>query len=709
MSREKGTWYKTPEQLKRFWSRLRKDKPPPLSREAEEFAPPAAAFYAIDWALDWWKDDKNLSPKDKEFYTGKSNKEGGRTNIPPWWRKGELVEKQDYVKIGSKVQTVVVVQETADTMKLLCIRHQIKDDTTPTALMEKLKPVVELQTELQKDLHDSSTDQANQGKNMIGTMDYGGWRRAGKMRDPAAYYARKKPKEISLEEITARIEKNILETASAIFEVEKFLSPASAGKRVEHAKETGLPGICPPRPGRTREAILKASPAGALGITKGYASGPHIEHDESDIMETILFTSRKATGTGKGSGYGFAIPAARVIIDLEDEEGVLCNVVMVPANVMHGTLKVKGKHTGIGTVLINKHNLTTTRAKKEAAKHRDIWEATPEEKARPYAAPESNDLYDYRGIHPALPDNGWELTLKNGRHLLRHLRGKIGPKDWDPKKKGEGPWKKLNEWRRGHKDVLWPKEAVDRDIYCAKKKELAARKKELAANYNVRMELAAGDKARKKELAAGKARHTAEYAAMQKRLTAEYMAEEEARKAENDARTKKREDTYRILRQKLYADDEEHYYMYIHPWAVRDDGPAKFADMLVEASDQFTKFTKFKVPVPVLRRYEWEELSALVDGSKLVWENKSGAFPPDHRYWVCDIKTLKGGLTGDPKEAPKIPANVKPAKEAAKVPADVKPSQAAKKPAAPAKRPAAPAKRPAAESADPAKRAKRLG
>jgi hypothetical protein len=125
---------------------------------------------------------------------------------------------------------------------------------------------------------------------------------------------------------------------------------------------------------------------------------------------------------------------------------------------------------------------------------------------------------------------------------------------------------------------------------------------------------------------------------------------------------KKLLDTYRILLcHKLYSDDEESNYIYIHPWAEWDDGPAVFADMIVEASEQFTKYKDPAVPDKDEWMYDWEGISALVDGNKLAWKNKSESCPPDHRYWVYNIKDTKSGkLT---KYCPEVLAAAEPAKK----------------------------------------------
>ncbi|KIY93590.1 hypothetical protein MNEG_14373 [Monoraphidium neglectum] len=131
-----------------------------------------------------------------------------------------------------------------------------------------------------------------------------------------------------------------------------------------------MPGLLP---GMTPEERA-AAPAALLGVSRDYWADVHTDQpSDFGLPETICFspgaargTSSGGSGVGSGGGSGgsgssgdtgwcFAVPPARLVVDLQAATAGGWCLVLVPGNVAHGTPKpIISNHGGYGIVVVNK-------------------------------------------------------------------------------------------------------------------------------------------------------------------------------------------------------------------------------------------------------------------------------------------------------------------------------------------------------------------
>jgi hypothetical protein len=116
--------------------------------------------------------------------------------------------------------------------------------------------------------------------------------------------------------------------------LERELAPAAAAHRVDHARRSGHVGLWP-------GVDTVRVPAAALGVSRGYASPPHVDMGFAGMAEAITWSSR---GVPTEARYCFAVVAARVVFDLSDACGGVA--VLVPGHVRHGTPRLAPGHGG---------------------------------------------------------------------------------------------------------------------------------------------------------------------------------------------------------------------------------------------------------------------------------------------------------------------------------------------------------------------------
>lgn len=136
---------------------------------------------------------------------------------------------------------------------------------------------------------------------------------------------------------------SIVSMAIRLTFLERLLAPALSLYKLDQAQEYKFPGILP----GVRAEECSAS---ALGVSRGYSSGPHRDRG---VVENITWDLSRGP---KDDDYGFSLYDCGVIVDLTHDDVVN---VLIAGDVVHGTLCTAERHGAIGIVLIQKDTLFT--------------------------------------------------------------------------------------------------------------------------------------------------------------------------------------------------------------------------------------------------------------------------------------------------------------------------------------------------------------